>query len=129
MDKKVIFLAICVLKSTGELIRKRYTRHFIACFKTKQMNFLIMTSEFGHLEGDTIVGKDHKSAVMTLAERVSKLIIALKLAETTAAAVEQRLDQWFTKLPRNLFKSITFDCGETFFNLGDFSFGVARFSN
>ena len=35
-------------------------------------------SEFGHLEGDTIIGKDHKSAVITLAERVSKLIIALE---------------------------------------------------
>ncbi|EFW37949.1 hypothetical protein HMPREF9554_01549 [Treponema phagedenis F0421] len=73
-------------------------------------------SEFGHLGGDTIVGKDHKSAVITLAERVSKVIIALKPAGTTAAAVEQRLDQWFKKLPRNLFKSITFDCDKEFSN-------------
>ena len=35
-------------------------------------------SEFGHLEGDTIIGKNHKSAVVTFAERVSKLIIALE---------------------------------------------------
>ncbi|EUJ34532.1 integrase, partial [Brochothrix campestris FSL F6-1037] len=28
--------------------------------------------EFGHLEGDTIVGVHHKSAVITLVERLSK---------------------------------------------------------
>ena len=32
----------------------------------------IVKNEFGHLEGDTIIGKDHKNAVITLAERVSK---------------------------------------------------------
>lgn len=34
--------------------------------------------EFGHLEGDTIVGEHHKSAVITLVERLSKVIITLK---------------------------------------------------
>ena len=35
-------------------------------------------SKFGHLEGDTIVGEKHKSAVITLVERLSKAIITLK---------------------------------------------------
>ena len=33
------------------------------------------SKEFGHLEGDTIVGIKHKSAVITLVERLSKVII------------------------------------------------------
>ena len=35
-------------------------------------------TEFGHLEGDTIVGEKHKSAVITLVECCSKAIITLK---------------------------------------------------
>ncbi len=35
-------------------------------------------SEFRHLEGDTIVGIHHKSAVITLVERLSKVIITIK---------------------------------------------------
>ena len=40
--------------------------------------------EFGHLEGDTIIGKDHQSAVITLVERLSKIIITLKPTGRTA---------------------------------------------
>ena len=35
-------------------------------------------TEFGHLEEDTIVGKNHKSAVITLVEKQSKAIIVLQ---------------------------------------------------
>ena len=34
--------------------------------------------ELGHLEGDTIVGRRHGSAFITLVERVSKMIITLR---------------------------------------------------
>ena len=73
-------------------------------------------TEFGHLEGDTIIGKNHKSAVITLAERVSKLIIALETPGRKAKDIEVTLNNWFEKLPRNIFKSITFDCGKEFSN-------------
>ncbi|EDP69328.1 integrase/recombinase [Carnobacterium sp. AT7] len=72
--------------------------------------------EFGHLEGDTIVGIHHKSAVITLVERISKAIITLKPNGRKAQDVEEAINNWFQCIPRNLFKSITFDCGKEFSN-------------
>lgn len=70
--------------------------------------------EFGHIEGDTIVGAHHKSAVITLAERLTKMIITLKPTSRSALSVAQRINEWLSDLPVNLFKSITFDCGKEF---------------
>ncbi|AUJ23924.1 IS30 family transposase [Virgibacillus dokdonensis] len=72
--------------------------------------------EFGHLEGDTIVGRHHKSAVITLVERLTKCIIAIKPAGRQATNIETSLNQWFERLPKHLFKSIIFDCGKEFSN-------------
>ena len=72
--------------------------------------------EFGHLEGDTIVGRHHQSAVITLVERLTKCIIAIKPAGRQAAHIETSLNQWLGQLPQNFFKSIIFDCGKGFSN-------------
>lgn len=72
--------------------------------------------EFGHLEGDTIVGVHHKSAVITLVERLSKVIITLKPEGRKAADIEKATTKWLKNSPKNLFKSITFDCGKEFSN-------------
>lgn len=50
---------------------------------------IIATNEFGHLEGDTIVGLKHKSAVITLVERLSKVIITLKPCGRQAIDIEK----------------------------------------
>ncbi|BCA87094.1 hypothetical protein EsVE80_p1-00240 (plasmid) [Enterococcus saigonensis] len=73
-------------------------------------------NEFGHLEGDTIVGLKHKSAVITLVERLSKVIITLQPCGRQAIDIENKLNHWFESVPKNLFKSITFDCGKEFSN-------------
>lgn len=73
-------------------------------------------NEFGHLEGDTTVGQKHKSAVITLVERLSKVIITLKPCGRQAADIENRVNSWVESVPKNLFKSITFDCGKEFSN-------------
>lgn len=77
--------------------------------------------EFGHIEGDTIVGAHHKSAVITLAERLTKMIITLKPISRSALSVGQRINEWLSELPVNLFKSITFDCGKEFSDWKDIS--------
>ena len=45
-------------------------------------------TEFGHLEGDTIVGKKHKSTVITLVEGLSKAIITLKTNGRKASDID-----------------------------------------
>ena len=45
-------------------------------------------TEFGHLEGETIVGKNHKSAVIILGERLSKAIITLQTNGRKASDIE-----------------------------------------
>ncbi|HFM6036759.1 TPA: IS30 family transposase, partial [Enterococcus faecium] len=75
-----------------------------------------LTKEFGHLEVDTIVGVKHKSAVITLVECLSKVIITLKPTGRRAEDIENRLNDWFKSMPKHLFKSMTFDCGKEFSN-------------
>ncbi len=69
-------------------------------------------TEFGHLEGDTIVGKNHKSAVITLVERLSKAIITLQTNGRKASDIEGAIHCWMAGLPKHVFKSFTFDCGK-----------------
>lgn len=73
-------------------------------------------TEFGHLEGDTIVGEYHKSTVITLFERLSKVIITLKPDGRTARDIETSINTRCAQVHKNLFKSITFDCGKEFSN-------------
>lgn len=82
----------------------------------REKDYPLFKDEFGHIEGDTIVGARHKSAVITLVERLSKAIITLKPEGRKASDIETTLTQWFQLLPRNLFKSFTFYCGKEFSN-------------
>ena len=82
----------------------------------RETDYPAFNEEFGHLEGDTIVGVHHKSAVITLVERLSKIIITLKPDGRKASDIEQRMNQWLESIPRHFFKSITFDCGKEFSN-------------
>ena len=63
-------------------------------------NYVVFEEEFGHLEGDTIVGIHHKSAVITLVERLSKAIIALKPEGRKAVDIEIRLMNGFNPYPK-----------------------------
>ena len=92
--------------------KQAFKRHI----SERESDYPSFKEEFGHIEGDTIVGVRHKSAVITLVERLTKVIIALKPAGRKAGDIEAALNQWFKRIPRNLFKSITFDCGKEFSN-------------
>ncbi|ULG75112.1 IS30 family transposase [Macrococcus brunensis] len=90
--------------------RQTFKRHI----SERTVEFPDFDTEFGHLEGDTIVGRHHGSAVITLVERVSKMIITLRPEGRKASDIEKALNSMFAALPYRLFKSITFDCGKEF---------------
>ena len=68
---------------------------------------------FGDWEGDTIIGGNHQSVVVTLIERKSKLTLMGKSADKSAAAVHKVVVDLLqnTTLPK---KTITFDNGTEF---------------
>ena len=59
-------------------------------------------TEFGHLEGDTIVGEKHKSTVITLVEGLSKAIITLKTEGRKASYIDTSINQWLSQVPSHL---------------------------
>lgn len=90
--------------------RQTFKRHI----SERTVEFTDFDKEFGHLKGDTIVGRRHGSAVITLVERVFKMIVTLRPEGRKAFDIEKPLNSMFSTLPYRLFKSITFDCGKEF---------------
>ncbi len=82
--------------------------------KTRYQDYPNFKREFGHLEGNTVQGKNHQGAVTTLVERQTKVAIVLNSHTKSSQNVNRSLAAWLTKLPRHLFKSITFDNGKEF---------------
>ena len=67
---------------------KRGKQAFRRDLRERAVIFPNFKTEFGHLEGDTIVGEKHKSAVITLVERLSKAIITLKTEGRKASDID-----------------------------------------
>lgn len=69
--------------------------------------------EPGHWEGDLIIGAGGRSAVITLVERTSRLVVlgALPGRRRTADAVADRLIELFSTVPAALAKTLTWDQG------------------
>ena len=57
----------------------------------RAIDFPNFNREFGHLEADTVQGKGHQDAVMTLVERTSKIEVILNVHSKTATSVTQHL--------------------------------------
>ncbi len=69
---------------------------------------------FGDWEGDTVVGKGHRSAVVTMVERKSGYAKIGKLKGLYSAPLIQSAAQRLNRLPEDLRRSITLDNGREF---------------
>ncbi|MCJ7693118.1 MAG: IS30 family transposase, partial [Sedimentisphaerales bacterium] len=69
----------------------------------------------GDWEGDTVVGKNHQGALVTLVDRKSKLTLIGKVDRYTAEAVEKTLISLMELLPRRNY-TLTVDNGKEFSN-------------
>ncbi len=112
----MFYIYRCKENENQMVIRKTWKTGIQRNISERKKDYVVFEEEFGHLEGDTIVGIHHKSAVITLVERLSKAIIALKPEGRKAVDIENSINEWLQSVPKNLFKSITFDCGKEFSN-------------
>jgi IS30 family transposase len=78
----------------------------------------------GHFEGDTIVGKGHRGAVVILGEprmdRAAKFLLAALCPDRTARIVNEASISLFEQLPSTAL-SFTFDNGKEFSKHGELS--------
>lgn len=70
--------------------------------------------EFGHWEGDTIVGKGQDGFGVTLVERKSRRLAARKAETKAAREVQQAVIEALQDYPISWLKTITFDNGTEF---------------
>lgn len=76
----------------------------------------------GHWEGDIILGEGSRSAVGTLVERTSRFLLLLHLkGRYSADAVDAAMRKAITTLPRELWRSITWDQGAEMANYLQFT--------
>ena len=72
-----------------------------------------LREEMGHWEGDLVVGKDHKSAILTLVDRKSRFVIIEPLTDGLGSeATIQSCINGLCNLPPELRKTLTYDRGK-----------------
>jgi len=106
------------------LVRKKRKRGMRPCRKAKASLIpdrlsiherpLEFLKEFGHWEGDTVIFAGNKGALVTLYERISKVVLAKKAPQKKADIVEETIQNILEELPEESRKSITFDNGGEF---------------
>jgi IS30 family transposase len=65
----------------------------------------------GHWEGDLVIGKDGRSAVATLVERVARFLILVPLTGRDSLTVGEAVIAATGGLPAQIRRSLTWDCG------------------
>ncbi len=71
-------------------------------------------SEVGHWEGDLVVGKNQDGFILTLVERVSRILQAVKTATKRPREVSRAIIDALLDRPRSWVRTLTFDNGTEF---------------
>jgi transposase, IS30 family len=66
----------------------------------------------GHWESDLIVGKDHKSALISLVERKFRYTVLIRITSLDAETFATKVSYVLNTLPKNLRKTMTHDNGK-----------------
>jgi IS30 family transposase len=116
------------------LLRKNYIKQQKKSFKRdknvkkeerridNRPSYISTREEFGHWEGDLIVGKEHKSYLFSLVERKSRIGFLFKVPNRESRHIVEIiifLTKKYKKRFKRIFKSITFDNGQEFSNFVD----------
>ena len=101
-------------KRYGTRIRERQRE----ALKKKRINArpeaVAAKQRIGDWEGDTMIGKDRKPAILTHVERKSGLILADKLERATAEMTKEKTTERFKRVPKNKKHTVTYDNGSEF---------------
>ena len=81
-------------------------------------------SRIGHFEGDTIVGKDHKGAIVSLTEMKTKYQFVFKVRERSANEVQYAI-KMLLRDHNPWIKTLTVDNGKEFTNHEDLAADLA----
>lgn len=65
----------------------------------------------GHWEGDLIFGRGHNHAIGTLVERTTRFVLLFRPASPRAEDVREAMTEKIQALPKELFKTLTWDRG------------------
>jgi len=70
----------------------------------------------GHWEGDLLMGARHQSALGTLVERKTRLVILVPLKQKDAISVREAFAKAIRRLPARMAKTLTYDQGSEMFD-------------
>ena len=122
MKVKNIDLTLKV-KMSNKSRRRRKNRRIMGESIEKRPQKVNERNEFGHWEIDTVVGTKNRSAVLlTLAERVTRQLITVKIPSKSSQAVSEAMEKIISQFgdkADKIFKSITADNGSEFATLTD----------
>lgn len=98
----------------GTRIREKQREAFKKRRIDERPEIISQRARIGDWEGDTIVGKDRKPAILTHVERKCGLMLADKLERATAEVAKEKTIKRFKRIPGHKKYTIAYDNGSAF---------------